>query len=280
MSGNPAIDGLIWTNQASYNYQLPAQTSINYSFDSSAAVAAPDNIGVSTMDAGQQSGVVQMLNYVSSVTGITFTNTTGNSSAPVDLFFGYSGDFNYGWYGVDYNNVTYGQDASGNINSLDIHDSILLNPNYDFLNSTGLGSVGYDVLLHEIGHALGLKNAEDGPNVLSGQYDSPDQTIMTQAIVLDPGEQQTFGQFGTLDIQALNWLYGGDGLLGTYGLTTDANGNPKAGGFNPALPGSTTAGAAGTALAALTTTPATASPVAATGLPATPNQPGQLFALS
>jgi len=243
-SGNPGVDGLIWTNQVSYNYQLPAQTSINYSFDTAADVASPDSIGVSPMDAGQQAGVNNVLAYIGSVTGIAFTNTTGNQGAPVDLFFGYSGDFNNGWYGVDYQNITYSQDTtSGAVSALDLHDAILLNSNEEFLGTTLPGSVGYDTLLHEIGHALGLKNAEDGPNVLPGYLNSPDVTIMTDAVTLDPGAPSTYGQFGSLDIQALNWLYGGDGLLGTYGMTVNASGAPIAGGFNPSV--NKPAGAAG-----------------------------------
>ena len=276
MSGSPNVDDLIWTNQVSYNYQLPTQNYINFSFDTSAAAAVPGNVGVSEMTGDQQNAVRGVLNYIHNVTGINFNETTGDSTAPVDMFFGYSGDFNNGWYGVDYNNITYGQDASsGSVSTLDIHDSILLNSNYDFLDSPGPGSVGYDTLLHEIGHALGLKNAEDGPNVLPANLDSPDITIMTNVVTADPGAPMNYGQFGSLDIAALNWLYGGDGVLGTYGLTVNSSGVPIAGGFHPLIAAQ---GAAGSSLNSLTTV-ATATPVAA-GFTAVPNQQGQLVGLS
>jgi serralysin len=237
LSGSTIYDGLIWTGQVSYNYQLPTQNYINFSFDTSTAVALPDSQTVFEMNDNQKACVRGVLDYVHGVTGINFNETpapvAGATLPPVDLFFGYSSDFNNGWYGVDDQNITYSQSASGAVVALDIHDTIMINANYDFLENPAPGTLGYEVLLHEIGHALGLKNGDEGPNALPAELDHPDLTIMASETVLDPGGNINYTQYNVIDRIALNWLYGGDGLLGTYGLTVNSSGTPIAGGLNP-----------------------------------------------
>lgn len=77
------------------------------------------------------------------------------------------------------------------------------------------GSYAYATLVHEIGHALGLKHPGDynagftsgslSENYLASSEDSEARTIMSYTGVLQ-GQNRTF--FGTYDILALQYLYG------------------------------------------------------------------------
>ena len=79
------------------------------------------------------------------------------------------------------------------------------------------GTRGYETLLHELGHLIGLKHPHesDGDNsyVLPEGQDGTFYTVMSYNPLSAPGA--TFAQY---DIAALRWLYGGDGLGGTYGI--------------------------------------------------------------
>lgn len=64
------------------------------------------------------------------------------------------------------------------------------------------GSVAYEALLHEIGHALGLKHPFEGDYKLSPELDNTENTIMSYNHTKRPN--YTFRPF---DIKALNYLY-------------------------------------------------------------------------
>lgn len=83
-------------------------------------------------------------------------------------------------------------------------------------NNLAPGGEGYQTLIHELGHALGLKHPFEGDVQLSASQDNTSNTIMSYTDAGGP-----YSTFSPYDIAALNWLYGGDGLGGARGIGTD-----------------------------------------------------------
>ena len=80
------------------------------------------------------------------------------------------------------------------------------------------GTEGYETLLHELGHALGLKHPFEGSVVLPTAQDNANNTLMTYTD--HPVNHTEFSQY---DVAALNWIYGGDGLGGALGFNSPAD---------------------------------------------------------
>ncbi len=96
-------------------------------------------------------------------------------------------------------------------------DAYVYLDNVEFLFGNGVptqGGSGYEVLLHEIGHAMGLQHPFDGPIVLPEAEDNTNYTVMSYSHY---GYKSTFQAY---DLLALQWIYGTDGLQGSYGLNS------------------------------------------------------------
>lgn len=76
-----------------------------------------------------------------------------------------------------------------------------------FLN---LGCATFDTIVHEIGHALGLKHPFDGSPTLDPAIDNAAHTVMTYNPAGRPATA-----LGTLDVQAIQHLYGPQSADGT-----------------------------------------------------------------
>jgi len=205
LSGNANIDGFIWQEHPSYAAQMPFQSAINFSFDNTLIPDAGVRGGSHTMTAAQQQGVRNALSYISGVTGITFNEVPAGTSANTDLVFGYKemGATNPA-SGMDYYTYNY---TAGPSPKLDLSDSILLNSDRaDEANLTP-GTIGYQELLREIGHALGLKDPGQGSVTVPGVSDGNGASVMTST------NNPVLSAYTPADLQALNWLYGGKGLV-------------------------------------------------------------------
>ncbi len=195
-SGNTSIDALIEYSWTGTNGQ-PA--TITYSFGTSYP-------GSQTLTPAQQAATMLALAAWSTVANVTFTKITG---AGANLDFGY-GDLSA--LGPDASGYTYLTTAGDQI--AEAH--VVIDDNLD--PSFALDTQAFLILMHEIGHALGLKHGFAGSPTLPGSLDQTDYTVMSYTP--GPNTPEAGSQTPQLgDIAALQYLYGAN-TAGNVGNTT------------------------------------------------------------
>lgn len=216
-SGLNHIDALL-NDGPGWNWVAPARSTLFYTFSlaggnasdiGSVIAAAP-----AAFNASQQAAAVQALARISQITGITFVATSDGNAA--DLHFG-AGDL-IGASTAGHCSSKWSYSFSGNTVTTYTADSYIYLDNVEFAASNGTpsaGSSGYEVLLHELGHALGLKHPFEDAVQLPPAEDNTANTLMSYTHVGGP-----YSDFSPYDIAALLFLYGGDGLGGALGQGT------------------------------------------------------------
>ncbi|MBK9236503.1 MAG: Ig-like domain-containing protein [Rhodoferax sp.] len=212
-SGDARVDSLLFAT-ADWNYLLPSRTTLFYTFDLSVidpVTAQP----LTVFNAAQQAAVTAILSHASSVTGITFALTA--SGAAADFHFGACDIAGATTAGLTQTSENYSFTGANVLTAYTAEAFIYLD-NVEFLASGSnppSGSVGYEILLHEIGHALGLGHPFDGTFPLPPAQDNTNNTVMSYTHA--GGNKSTFQSY---DLLALRWLYGEDGLRGTWGFNS------------------------------------------------------------
>lgn len=217
-TGNVWIDSLVTSDgdQWHLNYLGLFRPYVTYSFNT-----LPELINVADYVKGetnflnlvQINNVRRALETVTELTGIEFREVSG---AGAD------------WYFVNGDYVTPGVTAialtqygyrfwpdTGEIFNLD-YEGVLIFDDAEFrLDTRALtpGTYGYEVLLHELGHLLGLEHPFEGPVTLSTELDNTGNTLMSYN---ETTPYKT--QFSDFDQAALLYLYGTDGLGGQFGI--------------------------------------------------------------
>lgn len=212
-SGLTHIDALL-DRGPGWNWIAPARTVLYYTFDTSAVDpnrAAEVTGGVTAFNAAQQSATVSALALISAITGITFAFTAQASQA--DLHFAsanlttpasaglasWSNSYSFSGQNI----VSYTADAWVYLDNVE----------FSGVNTTpSVGTTGFEILLHELGHAMGLKHPFEGPVLMPTALDNTSFTLMSYT---DSGGP--YSNYRTLDIAALRFLYGDDGLGGPLG---------------------------------------------------------------
>ena len=200
VSGNNAIDSLVFS---SWSGQPGVPASVTYQFLTSppSGADAGDRNGFKAMTAVQKQAVRDAFAQWSSVANITFTEVASNAN--IRLGTNYQGDTSSGY--------SYLPEPEKGITQVELY----LNNAGSYNNDYTPGAFGPSVLLHEIGHTLGLKHpgdynstgeAIDGP-FLPAATDNLDYTQMSY--------RQSVTNRGTYpvtpmlyDIQAVQYLYG------------------------------------------------------------------------
>lgn len=214
LSGWTHIDALLDTGPG-WNWLTPLRQQIYFSFSVTAGLD-PKSTGISgavgAFTTAQQAATLKLLNYVSQVTGIQFTQVSDGNSA--DLHFGNANISDQASAGLTQWNYHYFYDGQQNITSYTAQAYVYVDnaeAGDRYLNPQS-GNYAYELLLHEIGHVLGLKHPFSNGVTLPINLDNTDYTVMSYTQV---GRHSEFSQY---DVAALAWLYGGDGLAGAYGI--------------------------------------------------------------
>jgi len=157
--------------------------------------------GFRAFTASERASARQALAAWSAVSGIRFVEVSDQDAG---------GRIRLGFH--DFTGTTYSEYAGYSNYPMPSYD----NYNTDlFLNTAqvkdiSLGSQGFQVLLHEMGHAIGLKHPFDGANTLPAAEDNTNNTLMSYNWI--SGNAQSPRQY---DIEAIRYLYGRSGASGT-----------------------------------------------------------------
>jgi hypothetical protein len=212
LSGLNHIDALLDTGP-DWNYLTPAGNTLYYTFSVLSGNEAGQT-GQEGFTLAQQVAARTAFDYISKLTGIQFVETVNGTDAQIHLcntdlqgsnvtgLCSWHSSYTYSGTNV----VSYEADAYVYLDNVEwFSQNHNLNP----------GGYGYETLLHELGHALGLKHPFDDSIHLPASQDNTNNTLMSYTSV--GGAHSTYSQY---DIAALNWLYGTDGLGGALGINS------------------------------------------------------------
>ncbi len=200
--------------QVKYTFLLPEDIMDVFSLFKPDDAMDYDSLG--SINSNQESALRLALEYISELTGIIFTESSSDSA---DWFFMNGDVFEataYASFGYSYNYSTPSKDIfeiqyKGSIVFDDVEH---LSTNSD----PSKGSYGYELILHELGHLLGLKHSFVDPVKLASPLDSTQFTLMSYT-----NSSPWHTEYSEFDIAALNFLYGGDGLGGEKGYLSSIN---------------------------------------------------------
>jgi hypothetical protein len=141
---------------------------------------------VRSMSAAQQQAVRDSLQLFENKSGLTFVETTGPAMIEMHTVTGSNwGGWAYLPYVTDYSTSS---------------DTLVLDVTFGDL----LSGFGFDIITHEIGHAVGLAHPHEGPYTLTPSLDRTSNTIMSYNDGFSPQLN-----LSPMDVQALTEIYGG-----------------------------------------------------------------------
>jgi len=199
-----------------WNYLSNSNANVLYYTFSTASGNETGKAGQEMFSFAQQTAARTAFSYIQQVTGIEFRETGTGTAAQIHLAkMDLDGQYTTGLCSWQAGYRSY---PDGTLTEYTANAYVYLdNANWSHItDNLTPGTQGYETLLHELGHAIGLKHpfAESAGDIALPAYeDNTANTIMSYTST--GGSYSTFQPY---DIAALNWLYGGDGLRGALGM--------------------------------------------------------------
>ncbi len=164
----------------------------------------------------QQTAAREIMAHAAAVTGITFIETFTGSAA--DIHFASYDISGSNTSGIAYTYSPYYFNSQNIVTSFTPSVYVYLDNGSFFQQNSNprAGNLGYETLLHEVGHALGLKHPFEGSVTLPAIQDNSSNTVMSYTRT----GGTYYSTFREIDLAALAYLYGGDGLGGSWGVGT------------------------------------------------------------
>jgi serralysin len=211
-SGLNHIDALLDTGP-DWNYLTPAGNTLYYTFSILSGNEAGQT-GQEGFTVAQQVATRTAFDYISKLTGIQFVEAVNGTDAQIHLCNTDLQGSNVTGLCSWHSSYTY---SGTNLVGYDADAYVYLDNVEWFSQNRNLtpGGYGYETLLHELGHALGLKHPFDDDIHLPSSQDNTNNTLMSYTSA--GGPHAAYGQY---DIAALKWLYGTDGLGGALGINS------------------------------------------------------------
>jgi serralysin len=201
LTGNAYVDGLLvgvkWAS-GSLTYSFPTSASLYGSYPSN-----EPNSGFLAFSAAQQAAIAKILNNYSAVANLQFSKVTESSST--------SGIIRYAETNAISTGMTYYP------STMDRGGDAWFNQSNHYYDNPVMGNYAYELMIHETGHALGLKHPQDvfgSFGLLPSAHDALPYTVMSYRSYVGGPMNYTAAATSypqTLmmdDIRALQTLYG------------------------------------------------------------------------
>lgn len=213
-TGSANIDGVLGgTKWATSNLTFSFPTSSSY-YGSGYGSGEPNN-NFEAFTAVQQDAVRSVLKMASSYTNLSFTEVAETSTTHGDLRYAESDSTGTAWAYYPY--------------SAEIGGDLWFNNSKNWYDAPAPGTYGYQTVMHETGHALGLKHPHEASGAfpaMPAQFDSIEYTVMSYRSFVGASTTSGYSTASTsypttfmmYDIAALQHMYGAD--YGTNGGDT------------------------------------------------------------